>query len=165
MVVPGNSIILDSGTTTAYVARHLPDSEDITVVTNDAGVLAELMAKKHIQIVMLGGALRRKNMAFYGAQTVAAMDELLVDKLFLGVDGIDMESGVTTHFENEAMLNRLMVKKATQVIAVTDSSKFGRKCLHKIIGVEDLDMLITDRDAPDEVVDGARRLGIEIVVV
>ena len=76
-----------------------------------------------------------------------------------------MESGVTTHFENEAMLNRLMVKKATQVIAVTDSSKFGRKCLHKIIGVEDLDMLITDRDAPDEVVDGARRLGIEIVVV
>ena len=163
MVVPGDSIILDSGTTTAYVARHLPDSEDITVVTNDAGVLTELMAKKHVQIVMLGGALRRKNMAFYGAQTVAAMDELLVDKLFLGVDGIDMEGGITTHFENEALLNRLMVKKATEVIAVTDSSKFGRKCLHKIIGVEDLDVLITDRRAPDEVIDRARGLDIEVV--
>lgn len=164
LVVRGDSIILDSGTTTAYVARHLPDSDDITVVTNDAGVLAELIAKKHVQIVMLGGALRRKNMAFYGAQTVAAMDELLVDKLFLGVDGIDMEGGVTTHFENEAMLNRLMVKKATEVIAVTDSSKFGRKCLHKIIDVEDLDVLITDRGVPDEVVDGATRLDIEVVV-
>lgn len=163
MVVPGDSIILDSGTTTAYVARHLPDSEDITVVTNDAGVLTELMAKKRVQIVMLGGALRRKNMAFYGAQTVAAMEELLVDKLFLGVDGIDMEGGITTHFENEALLNRLMVKKATEVIAVTDSSKFGRKCLHKIIGVEDLDVLITDQGAPDEVIDGARRLDIEVV--
>jgi DeoR family transcriptional regulator of aga operon len=65
MVVRGDSIILDSGTTTAHVARHLPDSEDITVVTNDAGVLTELMAKKRVQIVMLGGALRRKNMAFY----------------------------------------------------------------------------------------------------
>jgi DeoR family transcriptional regulator of aga operon len=163
MVVPGDSIILDSGTTTAYVARHLPDSEDITVVTNDAGVLTELMAKKRIQIVMLGGALRRKNMAFYGAQTVAAMEGLLVNKLFLGVDGIDMEGGVTTHFENEAMLNRLMVKKATEVIAVTDSSKFGRKCLHRIIGVEDLDVLITDQGAPDEVIDGARCHDIEIV--
>lgn len=163
MVARGDSIILDSGTTTAYVARYLPDSEDITVVTNDAGVLSELMAKKHLQIVMLGGALRRKNMAFYGAQTVAAMDELLVDKLFLGVDGIDMEGGVTTHFENEAQLNRLMVKKAAKVIAVTDSSKFGRKCLHKIIGVEELDVLITDRGAPDDVVDDAGRLDIEIV--
>jgi DeoR family transcriptional regulator of aga operon len=57
-----------------------------------------------------------------------------------------------------------MVKKATEVIAVTDSSKFGRKCLHKIIGVEDLDVLITDHGAPDEVIDSARRLDIEVVV-
>jgi DeoR family transcriptional regulator, aga operon transcriptional repressor len=92
------------------------------------------------------------------------MDELVVDKLFLGVDGIDMEAGVTTHFENEALLNRLMVKKATEVIAVTDSSKFGRKCLHKIIGVEELDVLITDEGAPGDVIDGARRLDIKVVV-
>ncbi len=164
LVAPGDSIILDSGTTTAYIARYLPDSEDITVVTNDAGVLSELIAKKNIQIVMLGGALRRKNMAFYGAQTEAAMNELLVDKLFLGVDGFHLENGITTHYESEALLNRLMVKMATQVIAVTDSSKFGRMCLHRIIGIDELDMLITDRHAPDEVVEGAHRVAVEVII-
>ncbi len=164
LVKPGDSIALDSGTTTAYVARYLPDSEDITVVTNDAGVLAELMTKQHIQIVMLGGALRRKNMAFYGAQTEAAMSGLLVDKLFLGVDGFSMDRGITTHFEGEALLNRRMVDTATQVIAVTDSSKFGRTCLHRIIDIADLDLLITDANAPADVVEGARRLGVEVVL-
>ena len=162
LVGPGESIILDSGTTTAYIARHLPDSEDITVVTNDPGVLMELMAKKNIQIVMLGGALRRKNMAFYGAQTEAAMSELLVDKLFIGVDGFHMDNGISTHFEGEALLNRLMVRMASQVIAVTDSSKFGRLCLHKIMAVEELDQLITDSNAPTDVIDGLQRLGVEV---
>jgi DeoR family transcriptional regulator of aga operon len=164
LVAPGESIILDSGTTTAFIARHLPDSEEITVVTNDAGVLAELVAKRRIQVVMLGGALRRTNLAFYGGQTLAAMSELSVDKLFLGVDGCDLEHGVTTHFESEAQLNRLMVKSATQVIAVTDSSKFGRKCLHRIVSVDELDVLVTDADAPDAVRDGLTDAGVELIV-
>jgi DeoR family transcriptional regulator of aga operon len=164
LVAPGDSIILDSGTTTALIARHLPDSEDITVVTNDAGVLAELVAKKHIQVVMLGGALRRKNVAFYGGQTLSAMSELSVDKLFLGVDGFDLEHGITTHFEAEAQLNRLMVKSATQVIAVTDSSKFGRKCLHRITGVDELDVLVTDAQAPPALQEALRGLGVEVIV-
>jgi len=165
LVKPGDSIVLDSGTTTAYIARHLADDEDITVVTNDAGVLAELMGKKHIQIVMLGGSLRRKNMAFYGAQTEAAMDELLVDKLFLGVDGFELENGITTHFEPEAMLNRRMVKRARQVIAVTDGSKFGRTCMHRIVDVRDLTMLITDASAPAAIVDGTRAMGVAVEVL
>lgn len=165
LVKPGDSIVLDSGTTTACIAHYLPDHEDITVVTNDAGVLAEIFQKQHIQIVMLGGALRRKNMAFYGAQTEAAMDELLVDTLFLGVDGIDLDNGITTHYEAEALLNRRMVKRARQVIAVTDGSKFGRTCMHRIVDVEDLSMLITDASAPDAMIDGVRRLGVDVKVL
>lgn len=165
LVKPGESIVLDSGTTTAYIARHLPDDEDITVVTNDSGVLAELMGKKHVQIVMLGGSLRRKNMAFYGAQTEAAMDELLVDKLFLGVDGFELENGITTHYEAEALLNRRMVKRARQVIAVTDGSKFGRTCMHRIIDVRDLAMLVTDASAPEAEVEAIRALGVTVEVL
>jgi len=162
LVKPGESIALDSGTTTAYIARALPDSDEITVVTNDAGVLSELFAKKNIQIVVLGGSLRRKNMAFYGAQAESGMDELLVDKLFLGVDGFDLDNGITTHFEGEALLNRMMVKRARQVIAVTDGSKFGRMCMHRIIDIGNLSMLITDKAAPDEMVDGVRQLGVPV---
>jgi len=162
LIKPGESIVLDSGTTTLQIARFLPDIEDITVVTNDFNILTELARKSHIRTVMIGGELRRKNMAFYGAQTVAALSELAVDKLFLGVDGIDLERGITTHHEAEAMLNRKMAEVARQTIAVTDSSKFGRVCLHRIIGVGEVDMLITDKAMPDPVAAACRNLGVEL---
>ncbi|ESQ91044.1 DeoR family transcriptional regulator [Asticcacaulis sp. AC460] len=162
MIKPGDSVILDSGTTALQIARFLPDDEDITVVTNDFDVLSALAQKRKIKVVMLGGELRRKNMAFYGAQTVAALQELVFDKLFLGVDGFDVERGITTHHEPEAQLNRKMVESARQVIAVTDSSKFGKVCLHRIIDVSEVDMLITDNDAPDHVREAATRLGFAL---
>lgn len=163
MVRPGDSIILDSGTTVLQIARFLPDEEDITVVTNDFEVLAALTQKRKLKIIMLGGELRRKNMAFYGSQTVAAFDELLFDKLFLGVDGFDVERGITTHHEPEAQLNRKMVETAREVIAVTDSSKFGRVCLHRIIDVGELDALITDAEAPDYIDQAAAQLNVKLL--
>jgi DeoR family transcriptional regulator, aga operon transcriptional repressor len=162
MVKPGESIVLDSGTTTLQIARHLPDDEEITVLTNDFEILAELARKSRISIVMLGGALRRKNMAFYGAQTVSALGDLHVDKLFLGVDGFDVERGITTHFEPEAMLNRKMVEAAQQVIAVTDRSKFGRVCLHRIISIAEIDDLVTDEAVPEAIRAASERLGFAI---
>jgi DeoR family transcriptional regulator of aga operon len=85
-----------------------------------------------------------------------------VDKLFLGVDGFDLERGITTHFEPEAMLNRKMVENAGTVIAITDSSKFGKVCLHRIIAVAELDTLITDKDAPEEIVQAVQQLGVDV---
>lgn len=162
MVKPGQSIMLDSGTTALQIARFLPDEEDITVVTNDFDVLSVLAQKRNIKIVMLGGELRRKNMAFYGAQTVAALDDLLLDKLFLGVDGFDVERGITTHHEAEAQLNRKMVETAREVIAVTDASKFGKVCLHRIIDISGINALITDAGAPALIDEAAQRLGIKL---
>ncbi len=165
LVRPGDSVVLDSGTTTLQIARHLPDLEGITVVTNDFGVLSALMQKSAIKIVMIGGELRRKNLAFYGAQTLSALNELLVDKLFLGVDGFDVERGITTHHEAEAMLNRKMAEVAREVIAVTDSSKFGRVCLHRIIGLNEITGLVTDRDAPDYLLEASQQLDFDLTLV
>lgn len=162
MVLPGESIVLDSGTTTLQIARFLADDEDTTVLTNDFGILAVLAQKTRIKVVMLGGELRRRNMAFYGGQTVDALDDLHVDKLFLGVDGFHLDRGITTHYEPEAHLNRKMAKAAQSVIAVTDSSKFGRVCLHRIIDVRDLDALITDDAAPDFVAQASAELGFTL---
>ncbi|TWB15284.1 DeoR family transcriptional regulator [Nitrospirillum amazonense] len=162
LINPGESIVLDSGTTTLQIARFLPDIEDLTVVTNDLNIVTELAGKSHIRVVLIGGELRRKNMAFYSAQTVAALSELAVDKLFLGVDGIDIERGITTHHEAEAILNRKMADVARQTVAVTDSSKFGRVCLHRIIGVGEIDMLITDEAAPDTIATACRSLGVDL---
>ena len=164
MIKPGDAVILDSGTTTAQIARFLPDKGDIVVLTNDAGILNQLMRRDNIDIVLLGGRLRRKNMAFYGGQTEAALDSLQVDRLFLGVDGIDLQRGITTHFEGEAALNRKMARVARQVIAVTDGSKFGRTCLHRIMGLEDVDILVTDSGAPRATLDQAREAGCNIQI-
>ncbi|UIJ46969.1 DeoR/GlpR family DNA-binding transcription regulator [Sphingomonas cannabina] len=165
MVKPGDSIVLDSGTTALQIAHHLPDDEDITVLTNDLDIVCALARKERITVVMLGGTLRRRNRAFYGAQTVGALDDLHVDKLFLGVDGFDLERGITTHFEPEAMLNRKMVQAARQVIAVTDRSKFGRVCLHRILNVGEIDDLVTDATEADGMHAAADRLGFRLHIV
>ncbi|EJU12545.1 transcriptional repressor AgaR [Novosphingobium resinovorum] len=162
MVQPGDSVVLDSGTTTLQIAHHLPDDEEITVLTNDLDILCALARKERIRVVMLGGALRRRNRAFYGAQTESALSDLHVDKLFLGVDGFDFERGITTHYEPEAMLNRKMAKAARQVIAVTDRSKFGKVCLHRILNVEEIDDLVTDAADSDAVQSAADRLGFRL---
>jgi len=163
LVKAGDTIAIDSGTTAIQLAEALPNIE-VTVVTNDFGVLGALTPKSNIRIVMLGGELRRKNMAFYGGLTVEALDALHVDMLFLGVDGMDLERGITTHYEPEAMLNRKMVEAARMVIAITDSSKFGRICLHRIIPIGDLDKLITDTDAPEDIRQASQQLGFELLL-
>jgi DeoR family transcriptional regulator, aga operon transcriptional repressor len=165
LVKPGDSVVLDSGTTTLQIAHHLPDQEGITVVTNDFSILQALTEKSRIKIVILGGELRRTNMAFYGGQTLSALNDLLVDKLFLGVDGFDLERGITTHHEAEAMLNRKMAEVAREVIAVTDSSKFGRVCLHRIIGVNELTGLVTNKGAPDYITEARDRLSFDLQLV
>ncbi|MBD9369760.1 transcriptional repressor AgaR [Xanthomonas sp. XNM01] len=161
LVKAGDIIAIDSGTTAIQLAEALPNIE-VTVVTNDFGVLTALTPKSNIHIVMLGGELRRKNMAFYGGLTVDALDALHVDVVFLGVDGFDLERGITTHHEPEAMLNRKMVEAARKVVAITDSSKFGRICLHRIIPVSGLDALITDNGTPDELREAVRQLGVDL---
>ena len=163
LVKPGDTIAIDSGTTAIQLAEALPDI-DITVVTNDYGVLTALASKPNINIVMLGGELRRRNMAFYGGLTVEALDALHVDKLFLGVDGFDLERGITTHYEPEALLNRKMVEAARVVISITDSSKFGKVCLHRIIPITALSTLITDTGAPEDIVQASEQLGFELLL-
>ena len=75
---------------------------------------------------------------------------------------IDVERGITTHHEPEAQLNRKMVETARQVIAITDSSKFGKVCLHRIIDISEIDALITDADAPDFIRDASEKLGFKL---
>ena len=163
MVKAGDTIVIDSGTTSIQLAQALPDI-DVTVVTNDFGVLGALAPKSNINIVMLGGELRRKNMAFYGGLAVEALEALHMDLLFLGVDGFDLERGITTHYEPEAILNRRMVQNAGAVVAITDSSKFGKICLHRILSIGELDTLITDTDAPDEIRQASQQHGFQLLL-
>lgn len=159
----GESILLDSGTTTLQVARHLP-AQALVVVTNDVGIMNELAAREAVQLVFLGGTLRRRNLSFYGTQTERALEGLHVDKLFLAADGFDVVKGVTTHYEPEALLNRLMCQAAREIVVVTDSSKFGRVCLHKIVDTRAITRLVTDAGIGEATRAELTRSGVEVIV-
>ncbi|HBU6207178.1 TPA: aga operon transcriptional regulator AgaR, partial [Escherichia coli] len=87
------------------------------------------------------------------------------DMLFLGVDAIDLERGVSTHNEDEARLNRRMCEVAERIIVVTDSSKFNRSSLHKIIDTQRIDMIIVDEGIPADSLEGLRKAGVEVILV
>ncbi|MGH8253539.1 MAG: transcriptional repressor AgaR [Steroidobacteraceae bacterium] len=164
LIGTGESVLLDSGTTTLQIARHLNSADSLVVVTNDVGIMNELAARESVQLVFLGGTLRRKNLSFYGTQTERALEGLHVDKLFLAADGFHTDKGITTHFEPEALLNRLMCRAASEIILVADSSKFGRICLHKILEPKGLSRVITDDGIAAETRDELARIGVEVVI-
>lgn len=164
LIGAGESVLLDSGTTTLQVARHVHPDDELVVVTNDVGIMNELVTHEHVQLVFLGGTLRRTSLSFYGTQTEQALQDLHVDKLFLAADGFDIEKGITTHFEPEALLNRKMCEVAKEIIVVTDSSKFGRICLHKILEPQRISKFITDAGIPAQARAALTRMDVEVVI-
>jgi DeoR family transcriptional regulator of aga operon len=164
LIGPGESVLLDSGSTTLQVARHVKPDESLVVVTNDVGILNELVSHQDVQLVFLGGTLRRKSLSFFGTQTEQALHDLHVDKLFLAADGFDIEKGITTHFEPEALLNRKMCEVAREIIVVADSSKFGRVCLHKILEPTRIAKVVTDDGIPAEAREALTRIGVQVII-
>jgi DeoR family transcriptional regulator of aga operon len=158
------SVLLDSGTTALQVARHIEPGASLVVVTNDVGIMNELVTRENVQLVFLGGTLRRKNLSFYGTQTERALQDLHVDKLILAADGFDIEKGLTTHFEPEALLNRMMCRAASEIIVVADSSKFDRICLHKILEPQGMSKLVTDTGIPESAREALTRIGVEVII-
>ncbi|WP_323912670.1 DeoR family transcriptional regulator [Aeromonas veronii] len=165
LVQPGSRLILDSGTTTLEVARHLREHQEILVMTNGMNVANALLEAEGVELLMTGGQLRRKSLSFYGAQAEQSLQNYHFDQLFLGVDGIDLERGISTHHEDEARLNRCMCQVAKQIIVITDSSKFRRSSLHRIIDTQRIHTLITDDALPAELLKGLHDIGIEVLLV
>lgn len=165
LVPPDSRLILDSGTTTMEIARHLRNHKDIVVMTNGINVANQLLDAEGVELLMTGGHLRRKSLSFYGAQADQSLQNYHFDMLFLGVDGIDLERGISTHHEDEARLNRCMCSVAERIIVVTDSTKFHRLSLHKIIDTHRIHTIITDDAIPQDCLKGLRQIGIEVLLV
>ena len=167
LVQPGETIILDSGTTTAEVARHLKrmKTQPLTVITNALNIAMELADSSGISLIMIGGLLRPVSYSFVGPQAQAMMSEFHADRLFLAVDGFDLENGPSTPDVLEAQLNNVMIRSAREVNVVTDFSKLGRRSVSRIGPFDRIRRLITDNRAPQEFTNGLRNRGIEVIEV
>ncbi len=148
LVEEGQSVLLDSGTTTTAIARALKDMSRLTVITNAINIAAEL-AGTHIEVILTGGMLRKNSFSLVGPLAEQTLRQLSADILFLGVDGFDTRAGLFTPNLLEAQVNRAMVEIARRTVAVCDSSKFGRRSLCSIMPVTSVQELITDRLIPD----------------
>jgi len=167
LVEDGQTIILDSGSTTIEIARALRQRKwsELTVITNGLHIALELGAVSAIRVMMLGGLLRASSQSLVGSGAEQMLAQLSADRLFLGVDGIDPEIGVTTPDPQEATLNALMIRVSREVVGVFDSSKFGQRSLSVIAPLSGLHKVISDTAAAPEYVEALESAGVGVTLV
>ncbi|NDL64308.1 DeoR/GlpR family DNA-binding transcription regulator [Acerihabitans arboris] len=163
LVQDGDTIILDSGSTTKLLAEELMNRSNITVITNNLPAAFLLSENKDITLVVCGGTLRHKTISLHGSIAEYALQEVSANLMFVGADGLDCVNGITTFNEGYA-ISSVMAAVARQVIVVTDSSKFGRKGFNSVLPIEKIDMIITDSDAPEIEVNTLKKIGKKVVL-
>jgi DeoR/GlpR family transcriptional regulator of sugar metabolism len=173
LVKAGAVVGLNGGTTTTEVARALATRSDLgseggaepslTVVTNALNIANELVVRRHVKLVVTGGVARPASYELIGPLATELLAEITLDHVFIGVDAIDAVHGATAHHEGEASINRTLARRAQQVVVVADSSKLGKRAFARICPLEDVDVLVTDRDAPAGLIEPFVAAGVEIV--
>jgi DeoR family transcriptional regulator of aga operon len=164
LVQEGQCVLLDSGSTTTAIARALKRFSQLTVITNAVNIAAELSGT-HFEVLLTGGSLRKNSFSLVGPLAEDMLHDMHADILFLGVDGFDLEVGLTTPNVMESRVNRAMVKAASTVVAVCDSTKFNRRSLSKIVDATAIHHVITDSNLSKEMADALRSLNIKLTLI
>jgi DeoR family transcriptional regulator of aga operon len=164
-ILDGETIILDSGTTTMEIVRNLPKTISLTVISNALNIANQLSEHPDVNLIIPGGILRKKSLSLVGSAAEESFRNFYCDKLFLAVDGIDTTYGLSTPNLEEAQINRVMIAISKQVIVVTDSSKFHKRCLAFISPLNNIDMVITDSGILPEDKTRLENSGIKVVIV
>lgn len=144
MVEDGDTIAIDTGTTTLEFARQLSGKRDITVVTNDIQIASQLEKSANASVILIGGILRRGFHCTVGPAAVRMLNEFSVDKAFMATNGISLEKGLTTPDMNQAEIKKAMIAIAGEVIVLCDSTKFGNKAFVQVAPVSAVGRIITD---------------------
>lgn len=165
LVADGSAIGLTGGTTTTEVARALVDRQRLTVVTNALNIASELAVRPNLKLVVTGGVARAESYELVGPLAEASLAGLNLDIVFLGVDGIAPEPGLTTHHEIEAHTNLALIDRARRVVVVADSSKIGKVAFARICEIERAHELITDDAADPSVLATLAEVGLQVTTV
>ena len=164
LITRNDSICIASGTTVHALARNIQPIQKLTVVSASLAVSNILSQHDNIDIIQLGGMLRHSSLSVVGEFAMRVLAQCSFSKLFLGVDGIDMDYGITTTEMREASLNQKMIAAAQKTIVLADSSKFGRRGFAKIADIDAVDFIITDAGVSPKVVKRVEDRGIELII-
>lgn len=145
----GGTAIIDSGSTTTVLCEAVPRDTELTVVTNSL-INAQLLAERPgVDVVLVGGNLKKNTLAAVDVTTVDALLELRVDVAFLGCDGISADHGLSTPYRDEAAVKGAMISAARRTVAVLDHTKFGNDQLYEVAQCAALDLIVTDSEVDD----------------
>ncbi len=164
LITSNDSIVLASGTTIHAFARCINPIGKLTVVSASLQATETLAMMNDVDIIQLGGVVRHSSLSVVGKYSEDILMGCSFSKLYLGVDGIDFDFGISTTDLREAELNRQMMLTAQKTIVLADSSKFGRRGFAKIANLEDIDMIITDSNVSPSIVKRLEELGIELII-
>lgn len=164
LIQENDCIILASGTTMHYLARMLVNFGQLTVLTSSLRVALELCNNPNINIIQLGGEVRKSSTSIVGSISETILKQFSCNKLFLGVDGIDLDFGISTSNAAEAHLNQLMIECSDHVVILADSSKLNKKGFGKIASLDKIDYLVTDSGISDEDRAGLEEAGVSVII-
>nr|WP_092074159.1 DeoR/GlpR family DNA-binding transcription regulator [Dendrosporobacter quercicolus]NSL47719.1 DeoR/GlpR transcriptional regulator [Dendrosporobacter quercicolus DSM 1736]SDM79540.1 transcriptional regulator, DeoR family [Dendrosporobacter quercicolus] len=165
LIQDGDTLVIDSGTTTLYLARELKQFSGLKVVTNSIILAQELQNDEAAEVIVIGGVLRQNTRSLVGPIAEQTLGLLRVDKAFIGTNGMDLASGLTTPNLSEAAVKRKMIAIAAQVIVLADSTKIGRQAFAGFADLAQVDTCIIDDKAPPDFIAGMRELGTLVHVV
>jgi DeoR/GlpR family transcriptional regulator of sugar metabolism len=163
LVSDGQTVMVDIGTSTLQLARHL-HGKKITVVTTNLAVVEELMPDPDIELVLPGGVVRRNYRSLVGVLAEDSLRQIKSDVLFMGTSGVDVEMGVWDTTMVEVPIKRLMIAGADEVVLLADRAKFEMTGMVRICGPESIDHIVTDAPLPAACRSAVDAAGIEVLV-
>lgn len=163
LIQDGDTILMDTSTTIQLAAEAI-DARDVEILTNSIDVVNTLARKQHVVIHLLGGTFNAWNRNVTGVQTVEMLRNYRVNKLFIGACGMSLE-GLTSPLADEAYTKREMIRRADQVIVLADKTKFQKTFIHRVCGLEEIDILITDSEPSKAMQETLAQYEIQTIVV
>jgi DeoR/GlpR family transcriptional regulator of sugar metabolism len=164
LIEDGDAIILDASTTALAVAAQIKDLRELTVLTNGIFIALELLQAPGITVLMPGGFLRRDSVSMVGDEGHDFIEQFNFQKGFFGAKGLTLEEGLTDVNSAEVAVKRNLVARARQVIAIVDSSKWGRVGFASFASIAQVDCILTDDGGPPDMVTALRQAGVDVVI-
>jgi DeoR/GlpR family transcriptional regulator of sugar metabolism len=164
MILPGQVVILDGGTTCVQLARCLPPTLAITVVTHSPSIAVELASHPLVEVLLIGGRLFKHSMVAVGASAVEAMAHIRADVYFMGVTGVHPTEGLSTGDLEEAYVKRALAARAAEVVVLASTEKLGAASPYVIADIDTVSSIVVDRCAPDAIRRQLRARGVAVVV-
>lgn len=163
LLAPGQTILLDGGTTTYYMASILPRDIELTVVTNNIPIAALLLDHPTVKVILAGGQVFKSSRVTMGMETIRMFSQLRVDVCFTGVCSLHHLFGITGPHLEETEVKRVMVQSANRLVAVTTLDKIGTAEPFQICAIKSVDTIITEADTDSALFEPFKALGIQIL--